>query len=172
MSEAKHFAKKHFAKKREAIRAAQWSGEMTPDVADLIGQRKVHVDSDRQPAQLMLGNGWYARVGDWICSTSGEDLSVISDEVFRNVYEEVDETGRPLPPSDDEHETAGSEFVRELDVLLLAGLKLSREEHPNIFRERDRLVRTLRHLFEDQAYVAARSERQRIKERIVKEIVT
>ena len=160
---------RNYAKKRESICAVQWTGEMAPDVAELIGARKVHVDGDRQ---LVLGNGWYARVGDWIHSTSGEDLSVIGDEVFRNVYEEADETGRPLPPSDDEHEVASREFVRELDALLLAGLKLSLEEHPNIFRERDRLTRTLRQLFEDQAYTAARCERQRIKAMIVKEIVT
>lgn len=162
MSEAKHYAKK-----REPIRSAQWTGEMTPDVAELIGERKAHLDSDRQ---LVLGNGWYARVGDWINSPSGEDLSVIGDEVFRSIYEEVDETGRARPPSDAEHEAAGREFARELDVILIAGLRLSREDHAAIFRDRDRLVRTLRCLLEDHAWAAERRERQRVREKIVKEL--
>ena len=158
---------RRYAKKREPICAAQWTGEITPDVAELLGERKAHIDGDRQ---LVLGNGWYARVGDWINSTSGEDLSVIGDEVFRKIYEEVDETGRVLPPGDDEHEAAGREFVRELDVILVAGLRLSREDHPAIFRDRDRLVRTLRCLLEDHAWTAERRERQRVREKIVKEL--
>lgn len=160
---------KHYAKKRESIRAAQWMGEMTLDVAELIGEHKAHVDDDRQ---LELGNGWYARVGDWINSTSGEDFAVIGDEVFRKIYEEVDETGRVLPPTDDEHEAAGREFARELDALLVEGLRLSREEHPSIFRGRDRLLHRVRSLLDNERYTAACRERQRIKERIVKEIMT
>lgn len=101
---------KHYAKRRENIRAAQWLGEMTPDVAELIGERKAHIEVDRQ---LVLGNGWYARVGDWINSASGEDLSVIGDEVFRKIYEEVDETGRALPPNDDEREDQGASAVSD-----------------------------------------------------------
>jgi len=158
---------KHYAKKRESIRTVQWTGEMTSDVAELVGQRKVHVEGDRQ---LVLGAGWFARVGDWIYSTSGEDLSVISDEVFRNVYEEVDETGRVLPPTNDEHEAAGKEFVQKLDDLLAAGLRLTREEHRAIFRDRDQLVRCLRRLLEDHAWVAARREQARIREKIAKEL--
>lgn len=157
---------KHYAKKRESVRAAQWTGEMTPDVAELIGERKAHIDGDRQ---LVRSNGWYARVGDWINSMFGEDLSVIGDEVFRKIYEEVDETGRARP-SDDEHEAAGREFVRELDVLLVAGLKLSRDEHPDIFRDRDLILRHLRNLLEDHAYTAARRERHRIRNQIAKEL--
>lgn len=158
---------KHYAKRREPIRAAQWTGELTPGVTELIGQREVHVDGDRQ---LILGNGWLARVGDWIYSTSGEDLSVVSNEVFCKIYEEVSARGRSVPPTDDEHEAAAREFARELDVLLVAGLKLSREDHPDIFRDRDRLPRTPRGLFEDQAYTAARRERHRIRNQIAKEL--
>ena len=160
--------KKSYAKKREAVGAVQWTGEMTSDVTELVGERKISIDGDIH--QLVLGNGWYARVGDWIVSSSGEDLTVIGDEVFRKVYEEIDETARSMPPSDAEHEAAGQEFARELDVLLLAGLKLSREEHPSIFRERERLMCTLHHLFEDQAYTAARRERHRIRNKIAEEL--
>jgi hypothetical protein len=158
---------KCYAKKRESVRAVQWhGGEKTPELIELLGQRG-HFNAET--GQLELGSGWYARPSDWILSASGEDLSVISDEVFRQIYEEVDETGRVMP-SDDEHEAAGQKFVRELDVLLLAGLKLSREEHPSIFRGRDRLVSMLRHLFEDQAYTAARRERHRIRDKIAKDL--
>lgn len=159
---------KHYAKKSELLRAVQWlGGEKSLELIELLGQRgRFNAES----GQLELGSGWYARTGDWICSASGEDLSVLSDKVFCEIYEEVDESDR-VPPTDNEHEAACQAFVRVLDVLLLAGLKLSREEHPSVFRERDRLVRTLHGLLEDQAYLAARSERQRIKERIVKEIV-
>ena len=164
MSEAKLYAKR-----REPIHAVQWiGGAKTPELIELLGDRG-HYNADSQ--QLELGNGWYARVGDWITSTSGEDLAVIGDETFRKIYEEVDESGRVLLPSDDEHEAAGREFVRELDVILIAGLRLSREDHhPMIFRDRDRLVRTLRRLLEDHAWTAARRERQRVREKIVKEL--
>ena len=157
---------KHYAKKRTPISAVQWNGEMTPEALDLVGERAVRVDK----GQLEWGSGWEARVGDWIFSTSGEDLSVISDEVFRKVYEEVDEIGRAMSPTDDEHEVAGREFVRELDALLVAGLKLSHEEHAAIFRERDRLIRTLSGLLADQAYTAARRERHRIRNKIVEDL--
>ena len=160
---------KHYAKKRESLRAVQWNGgEKTTDLIELLGERG-HYNADSQ--QLELGNGWYARIADWICSTSGEDLTVIGNEVFLKIYEEVDETERVLP-SNDEHETAGREFVQELDALLIEGLRLSREMHPNIFRGRDRLVRRMYSLLDDERYTAARRERQRIKEQIVKEIGT
>ena len=158
---------KHYAKRREPIRAVQWiGGEKTPELIEMLGERG-HYNADSQ--QLELGNGWYARVGDWITSTSGEDLAVIGAETFRKIYEEVDGTGRVLP-SDDAHETAGREFVRELDGILISGLRLSREDHPVIFRDRDRLVRTLRCLLEDQAWTSERRERQRVREKIVKEL--
>ena len=166
---------KHYVKKREPIYAARWTGEMTPDVAELIGQRKIQVDGDRRLVfDNAKGPGRFVCVGAWIgirqsLSSSGDDLTVVSDDVFRKGYEEIDETGRQMP-TDAEHEAAGRDFVRELDVLLIAGLKLSREEHPSIFHERDRLVRTLRHLFEDQAYTAARKERHRIRNKIVEDL--
>lgn len=160
-----------FAKKREAIGAVRWTGEVTPEMTELLGDRSVTVDGDRS---LVFSNdkgpGRFARAGDWICSTSGEDLFVVGDEIFRAVYEAVDETGRSLPPTDAEHEAAALDLMREIDVLLVTGLKLSREDHAGIFRDRERIMRTLRHLFEDQAYTAARRERQRIKDRIVKEL--
>lgn len=84
---------KHFAKKRTLIRAVQWRGEMTPEMRDLIRERAPNVE---HADPLNLGNGWEARSGDWIYSTSGEDLAVISDEVFRKIYEEVDETGHTV----------------------------------------------------------------------------
>lgn len=160
-----------FAKKREAIRAVRWTGEVTPEMKELLGERAGKVEGDRQ---LVFSNeqgpGRFACAGDWICSTSGEDLFVVGNEVFRDTYEEVDETGRSLPPTDAEHEAAALDLMREIDVLLVEGLKLSREDHSGIFRDRERIMRTLRHLFEDQAYTAARRERQRIKDRIVKEL--
>jgi hypothetical protein len=162
---------KHYAKKREPVRAAQWTGEISTELRDLLGGRVIDVNPQRQLILLNRGPGRVASVGDWICSSSGEDLSVVGDVDFRRSYEEADETGRALPPTSDEHEAAALEFVRALDALLIDGLKLSREGHPNIFHERESLMRTLRHLFEDQRYIAARSERQRIKDKIVKELI-
>jgi len=161
---------KHYAKNREPIGAAQWTGEMTTEVRDLLGGRAVNVVEARQ---LVLGSGWYASVGDWILSSSGEDLSVISDEVFRRRYEEVDEGGRApssAPPTDDEHEAAFQEFVGKLDALLVAALRLSPSSHPGIWRDRNALLAFSRRLLEDHSYVAARRERQRIKEKIVKDL--
>lgn len=162
---------KSYAKKRAAARAVQWTGVMTPEMTALVGeQHLVHVDSNRQLVfSNAKGPGRFAREGDWIISTSGEDLTVIGDDVFRTAYEEVDETVRATP-TDAEHEAAGQDFVRELDVLLVAGLKLSREEHANIFRERDRLIRTLSGLLADQSYTAARRERHRVRDKIAKDL--
>lgn len=157
---------KRYAKKREPIRAVQWDGELSPDVVELVGQREVHVDDDRQ---LIFSNdkgpGRFAQVGDWIYSTSGEDLSLMGDDQFRKIYEEIEST-----PMDEEHEAAAQALVRELDVLLVAGLKLSREDHPDIFRDRDSIQRHLRGLLEDHAYIVARRERHRIRNQIAKEL--
>ena len=85
MSEAKHYAKK-----RESIRAAQWTGEMTPEMKELLGERAISIDGDRQ---LVFANakgpGRFARVGDWIVSFSGEDLGLVGADDFRDAYEEV-----------------------------------------------------------------------------------
>ena len=104
---------KSYAKKRDAVRAVQWTGAMTPEMTELVGeQHSVHVDSNRQLVfSNAKGPGRFAREGDWIISTSGEDLTVVGDDVFRTAYEEVDENGRALSSSDDEHEAAGREFV-------------------------------------------------------------
>jgi hypothetical protein len=158
---------KHFAKRREPIVAVQWTGELTPDMTALIGDRLFHVDGDRQ---LVFGNakgcGRFACVGDWIVSSSGEDLTVIGNEVFERVYEEVDDTGRSLPPTDAEYELTSRSFVRELDALLVEGLRLSRKEHPNIFLGRDRLLNRVRCLLDDERYRASYREQRRIMAKI------
>lgn len=158
---------KYFAKNREVICAVQWAGKMTPEIQELICGR-VFIKIDEQ-MQLQLGNGWCARIGDWIHSTSGEDVSVISDESFRMNYEEVDETSRVWPTAE-EHEQAGSEFVRRLDTLLIEALGVSSKEHVDIFRDRQNLVLTLRRLLEDHAYVAAQRELARIRAKINKDL--
>ena len=82
---------KHYAKKRESVQAVQWlGGDVPPEVGALIAPHKRTVRHNVETGQLELGNGWYVRVGDWILSASGEDVTVIGDEVFRRVYEEVD----------------------------------------------------------------------------------
>lgn len=140
---------KHYAKKREPVCAVQWlGGEKTAELTALLGQRGYF---NAATGKLELGGGWYARPADWILSTSGEDVVVMSDEVFRKLYEEVDEIG--LVPTNDEHETSGNDFVQQLEVLLVTGLRLSREEHLDIFRDRDSIVRGLRRLLEDHALV-------------------
>lgn len=88
---------KSYAKKRETVRAVQWTGSMTPEMTELIGERQVYINGERQ---LMFSNtkgpGRFAREGDWLMSTSGEDLTVIGDDVFRKTYEEV---AAPCPAS-------------------------------------------------------------------------
>jgi hypothetical protein len=158
---------KHFAKKRKPCCAVQWTGEVTAEMAELVGPRMIQVTQDRLLAfRNSKGPGRAASVGDWIVSTSGEDLAIVGDTEFREDYEEIDEIGRPLP-TDEEHEAASQAFVRELDSLLVAGLKLSREEHATIFRERDRLIRTLSGLLADQSSTTARRERHRITNTLV-----
>lgn len=161
---------KRYAKKREPVCAAQWTGALTTEMQELLADRESRVDGNQLVFSNAKGPGRCASVGDWICSASGEDLTLVDDDAFRARFEEVDETGRPLPPTDDEHEANAQLLLRELDVLLLAGLKLSREDHPTIFGARDRLARSLRRLLEDEAYAAARDERRRIRDRITKEL--
>jgi hypothetical protein len=162
---------KHFAKKRESVRAVQWQGEITPDLRELAGDRDLRVDDDRQ---LMFANakgpGRFAGVGDWIVSTSGEDLFAIGDEVFRAVYEEVDRTGLSLSPTDAEVDKSYTEFVQKLDTLLVDALRLSSEAHHGIWRDRTTLLTKLRHLLEDHGYTAARRELARIRDKITKEL--
>lgn len=156
---------KHYATRRGSpFQAVRWSGEMTPEVRDLVGDHAPHVDDQ---GQLFLDNGRFVRVGEWI---QGPQLVPVDNEQFRRLNEEVDEAGRPVSPTDEEHEAAGTAFVQALDSLLVEGLRLSAGDHSSIFRERDVLVRRLRHLLEDHAYVAERRERARIRERIAQEI--
>ena len=89
---------KSYAKKREAVHAAQWTGEMTPAMTALVGERKISVGSDRQLAFANeKGCGRFACVGDWIVSFSGEDLTVVGAEQFGNIYEEVDGSDSTMP---------------------------------------------------------------------------
>lgn len=161
---------KLYAKKREPIPAAQWTGTLTPELAELLGDQLIGANADQQ---LMFsskkGPSRFAIKGQWIANVPGEGLYVIADDDFRKTFEEVDEAARPMP-TEEQHEDAGVNFVRELDVLLLAGLKLSREDHQAIFTQRDRLVRTLRRLLEDHAYIVARNERHRIRDKFTKEL--
>lgn len=158
---------KNYAKKRLLVRAVQWhGGEKTPELIELIGSRGL---VNAETGQLELGNGWYVRPSDWVMSTSGEDFAVINDETFRLVYEEVESSERAAP-TDATHELAGREFIAKLDALLVAGLRLSREEHKSLFRDRDHLVRALRHLLDDHAHVARQHELARIREKIQKDL--
>ena len=83
---------KIYAKKREAVRAAQWTGEMTPEMKELLGERTISIDGDRQLVfSNSKGPGRFACVGDWVVSFSGEDLTLVGADEFRNAYEEVAE---------------------------------------------------------------------------------
>jgi hypothetical protein len=83
-----------FAKKRESICAAQWTGEMTPEITELLGDHLISVDKDELVFANAKGPGRFARKGDWIGSSSDGELFVIGDAQFRKIYEEVDETER------------------------------------------------------------------------------
>jgi len=148
-------AVKLYAKRRERFCAVQWTGVMTPEVEELLQGR-----SDRPGGPLS--------VGDWICSASGEDVWMISDEMFRKTYEEVSATGRPVAPSDADHAAAGEVFTKKLDALLVDALRLSPEAHFGIWRDRNALLSALRDLIEDHGHVAARHERAYICEKIKK----
>lgn len=163
---------KHYAKKRELLTAVQWTGEMTPEVTEFLQGRAVRfaVVDGRLEFANSRGPGRFVDRPDWIMWSS-EGLVPVGDADVRRIYDEVDETGRSIPSTGEEHEAAGREFVLELDALLAAGLKLTREEHAKIFADRDRLVRTMRHLMEDHAWHAERRERARIVSRITKEIL-
>ena len=89
-----------FAKKREPICAAQWTGEMTPEITELLGAHLISVDKDELVFANVKGPGRFARKGDWIGSSSGEDLFVIGDAQFRKIYEEVDGTRDPCALGD------------------------------------------------------------------------
>ena len=155
---------KHYASRRAPFRAAQWTGEMTEEARDLVQGHVSNIDEQRR---LFLDNGRFARAGDWIC---GPLLDVVGDEQFREIYEEVAASGRPLAPDDDNHEADFQELVRDLDTFLVEGLRLSHEGCPDVFRIRGGLMRRLRGLLMDHAYVAERRERARISAWISKEL--
>ena len=80
---------KTFAKKREPIRAVQWTGEMTPEITELISGHLISIDDGQLTFANAKGPGRFASKGDWIGSSSGEELFVIGDAQFRKIYEEV-----------------------------------------------------------------------------------
>lgn len=157
---------KYFAKKREVITAVQWTGEMTAELQALLGDHFLTIDEKQQ---LIFGNAKGpsrgAVVGDWIGSISGEDFP-IGDEQLHKIYEEVTETGRALPPTDAEHDAEYQAFMQKLDDLLVTALRLSPEAHPGIWRDRNKIVSTLRDLLHEHAWVAERNERLRIRKMI------
>jgi hypothetical protein len=109
---------------------------MTPDVRELIADRSVRLPDSRQ---LDLGGGLHACVGGWIVSIAGADLKVVTDDEFRRLYDEVDDRGRPLPPRED-HAAVYEAFVRCVDDVIAAGLRLSCGDRPAFFRSRDAYV--------------------------------
>lgn len=164
---------RRYIKKSVAFRAARWTGAMTPDVQDLLDHRAegiVRNEDIRVVAEyLKLGKSWSAGPGDWIVSTP-DGLTATSDDLFRATFEEIDEASRVVLPTDEEHEAAGQAFTKKLDALLVEGLRLSSEVHAGIWRDRNSLLSLLRGLLDDQAYVAARHERHRIRNMIAKEL--
>jgi len=163
---------KHFAKKRETLTAVQWTGEMTPEMKTFleVNAHSFGVVDGRLHFANSRGPGRIVDMGDWVVLTP-EGLIPFGDQDLSALYDEVDEAGRSLPPSEKEHEAAGHAFVQALDALLVGSLGLTREFYPKIFLERDRLIRLLRGLLEDHSWEAARRERARIVSRITKEIL-
>lgn len=158
---------KYFAKKREVIAAVQWTGEMTAELKALLGDRFLSID-EKQLLIFGAGKGpsRAAAVGDWVGSASGEDLFPIGDEQLHKIYEEVTEAGRPLPPTDAEHDMEYQAVLQKLDDLLVNALRLSPEAHPGIWRDRNKIVSVLRDLLHEHGYVAERRERLRIRKLI------
>lgn len=159
---------KHYTKKGDIICAAQWTGTWTDELKELLGDRQVYVEAkDRfRLTWLNLGsNRMVADVGDWIVSSGkGKDIAIVTNAAFRDAFEEV--TVESNAPTADAHEAAGRAFVVAMDKLILESLKLTREDYPQIFHDRDRLARQFRELLRDHAWHAAEEEKQRLHRRI------
>ena len=156
---------KQYVQKREPIRAVQWLGEKTPELIELLGEHGHFSTNSLKGTELRLGSGGYVLPGYWICSSSGEDFMVLSTEQLHDRYEEV----HAGPTTQKAHEEAALEFLKQIDALLVEGLKLSPEQHTKVFRDRNRLVDQLRELLTHQTWLGQR-EAQDLRNRIRKEL--
>ena len=162
---------KQYATKRKMIGAVQWTGEMTPEMRDLLGPRSVTWTA----TSLTLGNGSIAYAGDWIYQVFLErddsrvpvDLAVMPDVQFCALYEVTDGSA----PTRETHEENYRVFVDTLDALLVDGLRLSREAHADMFGKRTALLRLLHDLFDDERFLARRSERKLVLDKLSKELL-
>jgi NTP pyrophosphatase (non-canonical NTP hydrolase) len=80
-----------YAKKRQYVRAVRWTGEVTPELVAILGDRKFVIGEHHR---IAFGIGWTVDVGDWIVSgdsvhKDGFQIVVLSHDVFARVYEEV-----------------------------------------------------------------------------------
>lgn len=62
---------------------------MTPALRELIASRSFRIGDGAFAGQLAVQGTDYARVGDWLASSSGEDLTVIHNDIFCEEFEEV-----------------------------------------------------------------------------------
>jgi hypothetical protein len=169
---------KQYVQKREPVRAVQWLGEKTPELIELLGEHGDFSTSTSKSLELRLGRahnnqdrGGYVLPGYWICSSSGEDFTVLSDMQFRDRYEEVGSEGRE-PPTPTEHEEDAQDFLKKLDALIFESLHVSMiqgsPEHKKIFHDRNVLTQHLRELLGHAAWLAARRESTRLRELLLK----
>jgi hypothetical protein len=161
---------KHFAKKSEVVAAIQWTGEMTPELQAFLQGRAEHVSVSESRLHFAgaRGPGRAADRGDWIMWSS-EGLVPVGDADIKRLYNEVDAAGHAIA-TDEEIDAYYGEFVRKLDAILVDALRLAKDAHPAIWRDRNNLLSMLRHVFEDVRYSAARRELARIREKITKEL--
>jgi hypothetical protein len=66
----------------------------------------------------------------------------------------------------DKHEQDAQEFVRAVDTILIEGLRLSKEEHPDIFRKRSELLHDLRGLLSDAHWRGRKAEQKRLRQQL------
>jgi hypothetical protein len=135
--------------------------DMVRPLLQLLGHKYGSRSYNLKTRQLELISGMYANIGDWICASPDGELFVVENTKFHELYEEIDEAGQPPPTA--EHEGAVQLLTQGLDTLLIRGLRLSLEENPSIFRERDELLQKFHRLLADTSRAAVRHEQQRIK---------
>lgn len=162
---------KKYVQKREPIRAAQWQGEKTPELVELLrGHGHFSRSYPQGLYELRLGTPDQVvppvPLGSWICSSSGEDFTVLSDDQFHDRYEEVVAVS---PPTKASHEEAARGFLTRVDTVLIEGLKLAPDAYTKVFHDRTRLVNELQELFAHQTWLAQR-EVQDLRNRVRKEL--
>lgn len=80
----------YYERKPEKFHAAQYNGEVTPEIEQIIGRDNWWIGEDQDGKPELVIDYHYVGKGDWVTRTIGGELRIVRDSELKEHYNRVE----------------------------------------------------------------------------------